>query len=155
MDKVKKVFGNKLVVAILSIALGVIFIVLRGGVIDVGIMVIGIVLLVAAAFFIITYFTSKAENKPVQNIVFAIIAAAIGILLLVKPSFIAGLSLVVIGIILIIVGVLDLIESVKSSGTPRILSLIVAVLLIVLGIVMFFNPIGFLDIITVFIGIAN
>ena len=154
MDKVKKVFGNKLVVAILSIALGVIFIVLRGGVIDVGIMVIGIVLLVAAAFFIITYFTSKVETKPVQNIVFAIIAAAIGILLLVKPSFIAGLSLVVIGIILIIVGVLDLIESVKSSGTPRILSLIVAVLLIVLGIVMFFNPIGFLDIITVFIGIA-
>ena len=48
MDKVKKFFGNRLAVAILSIALGVVFIVLRSGVISVGIMVLGIVLLIAA-----------------------------------------------------------------------------------------------------------
>ena len=154
MEKVKKFFTNKLAVAILSIALGVIFIVLRSGVISVGIMVLGIVLLIAAAFFFITFFTSKAQPKPKQNIIFGIISAIIGILLLVNPPFIGAFAFIVIGIILIIVGVLDLFEAFKSSGAGKGLSIVVAILLIVLGVIMFFNPIGFMDLITVFIGIA-
>ena len=154
MDKVKSFFGNKLAVAIISIALGVVFIVLREGVIDVGIMVLGIVLLIAAAFFFITFFTSKASPKPKQNIVFGIIALVIGILLIAEPEFIGGFAFVVIGIILVIVGALDLVEAFKISGTGKILSIIVAILLIVLGIIMFTNPVGSMQIITVLIGIA-
>ena len=154
MDKVKKFFGNKLAVAILSIALGVVFIVLRQDVISVGIVILGIVLLIAAVIFFITYFTSKMTPKPTQNIIFAIISAIIGILLLVNPPFIGAFAFIVIGIILIIVGVLDLIEAFKTSGPSKGLSIIAAILLIVLGIIMFFNPVAFMWLITVFIGIA-
>ncbi len=154
MDKVKSFFGNKLVIAILSIALGVVFVVLRADVVTVGIVILGIVLLIAAAFFIITYFTSKASPKPTQNIIFGIIAAVIGILLLVNPPFITGLIPVVIGIILLIVGILDLIESFKTSGAGRGLSIIAALLLIVLGIIMLITQYAFVDVVTVFIGIA-
>lgn len=155
MQKLRSFFGNKLVLAIASIVLGIILIVLKGGAIDAFVKIIGIVLLVVAAVYCALFIISGSQRSAVQ-LVGAIVALIFGLLFLVRPDIIVNLFPFIMGIALAVSGAVNLVQSImsKARGSARIASIITAIIVLLLGVVIFMNARKVVDIYVIIIGIA-
>lgn len=155
MDKLKSFLGNKIILAILSIVLGIVLIIARASFIDMLVKVIGVVMIVVAVVYLLLFIFSGDGRSPLQ-MVYTVVALIIGIFFLAKPWVVVNFFPVVFGVILAVSGAANLVEAIKSSasGGPKITAILFSVLVLVLGILIAVNYRASVDIYVVLIGIA-
>lgn len=153
-EEFKKFIKNKLVLAIISIVLGVILIIRQRSAIDSLVKIVGILLLLAALVFLIL-FLAKKEKQPSQ-LILAIVSFIIGLFFAVRPGLIVNIFPIVMGIILIISGLFDLWHSITAppgTGGQAFLILISAIVILV-GVLALFRPGAVANAIALFLGLC-
>lgn len=119
---------------------------------------LGIVLLVSGAVFIISYLTKKKASTVLQyDLLIGVILALLGIWLLTNPSIIITFIQYIFGAILIIHGVIDVqgALSLRSFGSSRWWpALLCAIATIALGALIIFNPFASMSALLILIGIS-
>jgi uncharacterized membrane protein HdeD (DUF308 family) len=117
--------------------------------------IIGIMLLIGAILFII--FAFRSENKKQRNalLVQSVFDLAIGLLFVFFPTPVVSIFVFLLGIILLILGILLLINllSLRKFTKLPLIPISIAVLIIIAGIVLLFNPFETAQAIIIFLGI--
>ena len=118
--------SNKLLTAILTVALGVMFIILKGEVVSIAMTVLGVALLVAAVIDLV--------NKQVPP---AIVKGVMGAAVILFGWLFVSLALYVMAAVLLIYGLLIVYELAKAK-TKKVLSYVGPVIMIVAAICLLF-----------------
>lgn len=118
--------SNKLITALLTVALGVLFIVMKADVISVAMTVLGAALLVLAVIDLI--------NKQIPP---AIVKAVLGVVVLVFGWAFVSVALYVLAAVLLMYGLLYVYELMKAK-TKKFLSFVGPVVMIVAALCLFF-----------------
>ena len=156
VEKLKEGLKSKILLAVISIVLGVILIVRQKAAVDSLVRILGIVLLITAVVFLIL-FLAKKEKNPVHLII-SIAALIIGLLFTIRPDMIVSIFPIIMGIILIISGLFDLwqvISAPKGTGAGnRVFLILFSILVILIGALCLFQPTFIVNFIVLFIGIC-
>ncbi len=130
---------NNLIRAVISIVLGILFIVKQGGVIGIAMTLVGICAIVMAVFDLIA-----------KKTVSAIIKAVVGIAVIVFGWVLVDLALFVIAAVLIINGITELISAIKTS--PKVLTYVTPAVTLLAGICLLFNGGGAVNFVFIIAG---
>lgn len=124
--------------AILMAVFGLILVIWAGSALKITAIVIGVLLLLEAVALFISYFQDKETPKLIEGIVSAII----GLVFVIKPTFIVSIYPFLLGAVIVVESILHLVQLFGTSvKTGRTWGLIAAnVVLLILGIVIMFNP---------------
>lgn len=155
MDKVKSFLGNKIVLAVLSIVLGIALIIARGSAIDLMVKIIGIVLVIVAVVYLLLFILS-GDGRAASQMVYAVIALIVGIFFLVRPWVIVNFFPVVFGVILAVSGATNLVQAIRSNaaGGSKIAAILFSVAVLALGIIIAVNYRTSVNIYVALIGVA-
>ena len=134
--------NSSLMTAVLTIALGIVFVIKRGGVLGLAVSLVGIVLIIAAIFDLVKKDTTAA-----------IIKGVIGIGVLVFGNLFIHLALYLIAIMLLMMGLLQLVQALRNKNRNTI-ALITPVLSVLAGICLLFQQGSSVDWIFVMVGIV-
>lgn len=134
--------NSSLMTAVLTIALGIVFVIKRGGVLGLAVSLVGIVLIIAAIFDLVKKDTTAA-----------IIKGVIGIGVLVFGNLFIHLALYLIAIMLLMMGLLQLVQAIRNKNRNTI-ALITPVLSVLAGICLLFQQGSSVDWIFVMVGIV-
>lgn len=150
--------GNWLVTSILCIVFGLVLIIWPNVIADAACYVLGGVLVVVGIVHLALFFW-RHEVVPIAsvNLIFGIILIVLGIVIIKNPEFVQALFPVIAGGIIVIHGVVDLKYSLNlSSGKYQYwwVALLFAILTILLGVLLIFNPFEALDLLFRIVGIV-
>ena len=139
--------NDNIVTAVLYGVLGVLLCVLRMGMLNVLMTLVGILFLVVGIYDIVMYLSHRANNLPR-----GIIETLIGVVIIVCGWTITTWVLIVFGVLLAIKGVIDLVHYVQAHrhDTPTLVGII---LLIAVGIILCIAPFAIGDIICIIVGV--
>jgi hypothetical protein len=136
---------EKLIAALLTIALCVLFLVLKGGVINVAMTVLGVALIVLGVL------DFAAKNVPL-----GVIKAIVGVLVIVFGWFLEIAVLYIVGGLLLVVGVLGIFELCKHKvgfkGVDALLQYVKPLICILIGVLLFLS--GF-DWVFIIVGVVT
>ena len=127
----QKLIRNKTIYAVASIVIGIVMIIKGGRMADDIVRIIGWLLIGTGAAYAVSYFTSS-ERDEVQ-LVYAILAAVGGILVVALAKTIVGLIPILAGILLIVNGIMNM-SKINGETDATTYSKGTAVAVIVLGI---------------------
>ena len=147
--------ADYLLSSILCIILGVIFVVWRGGVIDVIGTILSVVMILVGVIYLGSFILSLATFGA--STIVGILILAVGIWFLIQPSLIVSLIPVIIGVGLLFHGIRGVTEAISSKkfGYERWgLDLVFAIICLVCGIVFVFCPLGVLKQFILLVGIV-
>ena len=138
---------NDLVAAILMTVLGVLFLILKGGVISIAMTVFGVFLFVQAILDIIA-----------KQYVMAVVKAVIGVVVILLGWLLIDIAIIIFAIILAIFGVLQLIEAIKAfpqikNMLGKVLVFVKPVVCIVISVCLFVNAGGVIDVMFIIAGV--
>ncbi len=106
--------------------------------------ILGIALLVVGICYIISFFIKRSKMSTFQfDIILGIVLALLGAWLLIRPDMFLNLLSFVFGAILVVHGVIDIqaaFQLFRAKAPKWWISLLLAVLTILLGILIIFNP---------------
>ena len=145
---IQKIMKNKGILAFAGIVIGVILIFGGGKFAESLIKVVGYVLMGAAAAYLVSYFMAKDRDDGMLG--YCVVAAAAGILIVLLSGTILNIFPRVLGVVLVVNGVTNLTQ---ANGTPKY-SKAVSILIIIAGILVFFNPGTMINVITFVAGAA-
>lgn len=100
--------SNKLISAILTVVLGLLFIVFKGGVIEWAMTVFGVALIVMGVLDVLK-----------QNVVPGVVRAAIGVLVILLGWLLLDVAMIILAVVLIAYGVLQVLEILKEKGNNK------------------------------------
>lgn len=125
--------SNKLISAILTVVLGLLFIVFKGVVIGWAMTVFGVALIVMGVLDVLK-----------QNVVPGVVRAAIGVLVILLGWLLIDVAIIIMGVVLIAYGVLQVLEILKEKGNNKsvvamLLQYAQPVINIVIGICLLFG----------------
>jgi len=150
--KIREQLKNKTVVAVLSIALGIIIIIARRAALDLIVKIIGgLVLTGGVAFAAINLIRPETSNNLKMDLITSGIAALAGIILITCASGIVDFFPIMMGIFLILNGLSHL----AVAGTDpenRIIAGIMGIVTIILGVLIVMRPGVIADMVMIFIG---
>lgn len=150
MAKKKLNIPNNLIMSVVMIALGILFTIMKGGVIGVAIWVLGIALIVAAVLDLLT-----------KDLTSCVVKAVIGVLVLVFGGLFADVAIYILAAVLLIYGILEVVNAFKSKQkgllkfVEPVLTVVVAILLFVNRFDWLFIVIGIVFIVEGVIGLIN
>ena len=120
-------------------------------------MVLGAILVLMGAVYLVSFFSSPAGSFMKQiHLLLTICFVAIGVWILLKPEFVIRLIPVIVGIIIILHGIYDLQQAVylcRAKYSFWWLALLFAVLTVAFGGVLIWNPFEAMNIAVKFIGV--
>ena len=154
-ELLKQMKADYLLSSILCIILGVIFVVWRGGVIDVIGTILSVVMILVGVIYLGSFILSLATFGA--STIVGILILAVGIWFLIQPSLIVSLIPVIIGVGLLFHGIRGVTEAIgsKKFGYERWgLDLVFAIICLVCGIVFVFCPLGVLKQFILLVGIV-
>ncbi len=134
--------NSSLMTAVLSIALGILFVIKRGGVLGLAVSLVGLVLIIAAIFDLV--------KKDVTS---AIVKGVLGVGVLVFGNLFIHLALYLIAIALLIMGLLQLVQSIRNKNRNA-MALIAPGLTVLAGVCLLFQQGGSVDWIFIMVGIV-
>ena len=141
---------------IIMIAIGVVLILFPGATMDIAIKVIGVILLVAGATGIVMGIRGQGLYMA-YTMTGAVVSVVAGIVCLVSPNLIKSILPLIMGVVILATGVFNITNSfnAKKAGASRwFVSLILAVITVILGIVILLNLNGTADLLVTIIGIV-
>lgn len=151
----KQMKADYLLSSILCIILGVIFVVWRGGVIDVIGTILSVVMILVGIIYLGSFILSLATFGA--STIVGILILAVGIWFLIQPSLIVSLIPVIIGVGLLFHGIRGVTEAINSKkfGYERWgMDLVFAIICLICGIVFVFCPLGVLKQFILLVGIV-
>lgn len=125
---------DSIIIALMSIAIGVLFIIFKGGIIGIAMTVLGVLLIVNGIIHLV------ADTDKL----YGIILICVGALIIIGGWLIATIVLYIIAVLFIIYGVLTIYAFVKA-GHASLINLISPILMVVAGILLFLNQKGTVD----------
>ena len=150
--RVKKMSITSIAFSLLFIVTGIFLLLKPETVINYVCYVLGIILVLWGVVSIIQFFSDKnSTNYLSLNFIFGAFVFIFGIIILIKPSIIASIIPLLLGVWMIINGVTKLSYSLSIKN---IFSIIGAILIVIFGITLVFNPFEGAKGLTQIIGIA-
>ena len=141
----KRAKADYLLSSVLCIALGIIFVVWKGGVIDVIGTLLSIAMIIVGIIYLGSFILSLATFGA--STIVGILVLAVGIWFLIQPSLIVSLVPVILGVGLVFHGIRAVTEAVnaKKYGYEKWgMDLVFAIICLVCGLVCVFCPLGVL-----------
>lgn len=150
---VKQLLKSKIIPAILSVAVGILVIVFRKGAMDVILKIMGGLVIAGGLGFIAIYLTRPEKDAGNLKMVLcmALTSVVIGVLLIIFAPDIVEFFPKLMGVLLILNGLSHL-TTAWVDKENRILITIMAVLIILMGLVIIFNPAFIGNLMIIFIG---
>jgi uncharacterized membrane protein HdeD (DUF308 family) len=142
--------------AILTIAVGVVLIMFPGTAIDITIKVIGAILVVAGVTGVVLAIRGQGAYQ-VYTMGGAVVSIVGGVICLVQPGIIKSILPLIMGIIILITGLLNIVNafSAKKAGASKwLVSLILAIITVICGVVILLNLNGTADLLVCIIGVV-
>ena len=162
-DFFKAIKADYLLSSILCIALGIIFIILRGGVIELLGSVLAIAMIVIGAVYLGSFFLNFLTNG--FSVLLGVLILAVGIWFLIQPSVIVSLIPIVIGVLLLFHGMRalkEILDAKKFGYSAWGTGFVLAVISIICGLICVFDAFGVMEkavivvgIILIFNGVSN
>lgn len=141
---------------ILMIVIGIVLILFPGETMDICIKVIGIILLLGGAAGILLGFRGQGTYQ-VYTMGGAVTSIVAGIICLVQPQLIKSVLPLVMGIVILATGLFNIGNAInaKRAGASRwVVSLILALITVILGVVILLNLNGTADLLVTIIGVV-
>lgn len=131
---------NQVAVPIITIIVGIILLLVPGEIITTIIRIIGALIIAGATLSIIDTIKNKKQNF---ELVYSILIGVLGIVFISNPEVIAGIIPLLLGLFMILKSAtkLQFVFMLKRDGTDYwVKPLIVNILMLILGLVLVFNP---------------
>ena len=158
MQILKELKWNNIIASILMIVLGIVLLIFPSLSLSVITNMIGIAAIIGGLFSIIKYFTLDLKDSFYRNdFLFGIIILTLGILIMFKPAFFISLIPFILGIAIIFSGFVKLqdgIDAKRMGYDGSILYIILAIIDIIFGIVILFDPFSAAGVMFMIIGIG-
>ena len=155
-EKLTRLSGNRLVLAIAAIIFGLILIVFRRSALDLMIRLMGVALIACACIYY--FFLRKKEQHDLLDKAVSIFIGVVGLILILAARGIVNIFPVIIGIVMIINAFANLARIMTSDGGNHgggwRGSLVLQIIMLIFGFVMLFRPRYVADIIVMFIGVG-
>ena len=153
-DILRAIKADYLLSSILCIALGVIFIIMRGGVIHLLGSVLAIAMIIVGAVYLGSFLLNIMTNG--FSMLLGILILAVGIWFLLQPAVIVSLIPIVIGVLLLFHGIRaikEIMDAKKFGFGAWGAGLILAIISIVCGIICVFDAFGVMEKAVILVGI--
>ncbi len=140
--KVKKMSITSIIFSLLFIVTGIFLLLKPETAINIVCYVLGVILVLWGVISIIQFFSDKnSTNYLSLNFIFGAFVFIFGIIILIKPSIIASIVPLLLGVWMVINGVTKLSYSLSIyKQSKSVFSIIGSILIIVFGIALIFNP---------------
>lgn len=154
--KVKKMSITSIIFSLIFIFTGIFLLLKPETAINIVCYVLGVILVLWGVVSIIQFFSDKNSTNYLSiSFIFGAFVFIFGIIILIKPSIIASIVPLLLGVWMVINGVTKLSYSLSLYKTNKnILSVIGSILIIVFGVTLIFNPFEGAKGLTQIIGIA-
>ena len=133
---------SNLIMAAAYIAIGILFIILKGAVISIAMTVIGLLLIAAA----VRDFLSK-------DMAAAIVKAVVGIVVLVAGFAFVSIALYIMAAILLVLSLIELYRILSAKGKKKYLKILEPAVSVVIALILLFNQGGAVNWMFVFAGV--
>lgn len=158
MKLLERIRRMELLMAVISLILGVIMVIFPQRTMSVICYVIAGAILLYGVIDIISYFTSKSyEGNFSLTLLRGVVASVIGIIIFIRPSYLSTFIPIVLGILLIIDGITSIQKSVFLKNNNVYfwhISMIESILTLALGIFVLINPLSAQTAIIICLGIS-
>jgi uncharacterized membrane protein HdeD (DUF308 family) len=154
--RVKKMSITSIIFSLLFIFTGIFLLLKPETAINVVCYVLGVILVLWGVVSIIQFFSDKNSNNYLSlSFIFGAFVFIFGIIILIKPSIIASIVPLLLGVWMVINGVTKLSYSLSIyKESNSILSIIGSILIVIFGVTLIFNPFEGAKGLTQIIGIA-
>jgi uncharacterized membrane protein HdeD (DUF308 family) len=142
--------------AILTIAVGVVLIMFPGTAMDITIKIIGAILVVAGVTGVVLAIRGQGAYQ-VYTMGGAVVSIVGGVICLVQPGIIKSILPLIMGIVILMTGLLNIANafSAKRAGASKwLVSLILAIITVICGVVILLNLNGTADLLVCIIGVV-
>lgn len=139
---------SKFIPSVVTIAIGLLLLIMRAGIVKILLTVLGVM-------FIVMGIMDAVQKKDVPG---CVIKCVIGAVIIVLGWLVVEVMLYILGALLVIVGVLGIVKLVQrhTKGDTLLATIsayLVPSLYVVIGILLFFNQAGFVDVIFIITGV--
>lgn len=152
----KKAKLGSVLVALVTVVIGIVLVAHPGNALISIFRILGIALMLAGIIGVISYFRHKDE-KNLYNLLFAVIEIIVSVVILAHKEFAISVYPVIVGILLILDGIGNLLDAFtmkKSNQASWKLAVVLAVITLIIGLVILFNPFVTVEVLVAITGIA-
>lgn len=157
MDFLTSLKRQSLALAVCNILIGIFFVAFPGTAASTIVRIIAVAALVAGVVQIVAFFSSSKYERPYGNLLTGgVILAALSVFMLIQPQTIVSILYVIIGAFLIIDGIISVQNAIdlrRFSGRINWALLVFGAVVLILGIIVLFNPFTSAKILTLTSGI--
>ena len=147
--------NSNLLASVLMVVLGLVLLIWPGHVMSTAMKVLGIALLAGGALYVFTWVRGRYRGIGLLRLIEGVVLLAAGLMVLCAPKFIISIIPVVVGVGVILNGALNLAQALelRRSGYANWgVSLALAIVTVLLGLVMVFNPFSTMEMLVAAIG---
>lgn len=148
---------NSVWLSILMIVLGLVLALWPGHVMTTAVTILGVALLAGGAISAISWYRGRMRGASYLTLAEGILLGVAGIFVLAAPKLLISILPVCVGIVILVNGVVNLAQALdqRRAGYPRwTVSLTLAILTVVLGLLVVFNPFSTMEMLVTAIGIV-
>ena len=141
--------------SVLMVVIRLILVLWPGHVMTTAVKVLGIALLAGGGILILSWYRGRMKGVDALTLAEGILLAALGLFVLMKPKMIISIIPFAVGAVVLVNGVLNLAQALdqrRENYSRWELSLALAVLTMVLGLLIMFNPFSTMEMLVVAIG---
>lgn len=142
LKKMKQIYNVSIVFSILLAVFGVIMILVPEMALDVICKIFAVFIIARGLFLVVINFQNQDVYLPFEPFTSGIISIIMGIVLLIHPNYFEAIAGILVGLWIVIESINDISISIKLSKTevPWLITLILAILSLIAGIILLFNP---------------
>jgi uncharacterized membrane protein HdeD (DUF308 family) len=148
--------NHGVLLSILMVVLGLVLAIWPGHVMTSAMTILGIALLAGGALLIFSWYSGRNRDSSVITLAEGIVLAVAGLVVLIAPKFLISIVPLCVGAVITLNGIFNLAQALdqrKANYNRWTASLVMAILTIVLGLLIVFNPFSTMEMLVVAIGI--
>lgn len=145
-DFLKRIKFDYILSSLFTIALGVVFVIWRGKVLDIMGSAFALILIAIGVLYVGSFFLKVISNG--FSVVMGVIVLAIGLWILIQPSVVIKLIPILLGVVLVFHGIRGMIEAVNAKnfgGKTWKAGMVLATISILIGIICVVDAFGIME----------
>lgn len=143
--------------SILMILIGLILVIWPGHVMETAMTILGVALVIGGGLLIFSWYRGRPRSSSVVTLAEGIVMALMGLAVLLAPRFLINLIPTIVGILVLLNGILNLAQALdqrRETYNRWTSSLVLAILTILLGLIILFNPFSTMEMLVIAIGVV-
>ena len=149
--------NHGVLLSILMILIGLLLVFWPGHVMTTALKILGFALLIGGALLIYSWYSGRGRDSSVITLAEGIVMAVAGLIVLIAPKFLISIVPFCVGAVITLNGIFNLAQAPdqrKANYNRWTASLVMAILTIILGLLILFNPFSTMEMLVVAIGIV-